>query len=1352
MDSSKQASSGSQPVAPDKDGSDSPSRKSAESPSVSNGDEGWSDPEIDAAMSVLEALSKSPGAPPSSVPSTAADEGDRPARPRELSASALSASSVEKSKRSGAPPSSRRGSAQDTEQAPRSAEVKPALSGTAASQAEPRGSARDESEEQTHYYDRSRLAPQKSAGNQRSELDEPTNFYDRAAVLRAAGMLTRPAQVSGRALDQKGGTNRQRESQSSGSTPSERHIAPPERPQPPTTGENEEPTLFYERPAHVTAARQRARAELERSSADAASAAPLSSRVGPHAPAQATPESPAPASEAPRSAPPPSGSPPSRTSHPASLQSALVVAPPSSADHVTAAAAPQWTPERQSSLSLGIGIGVLSTDAPRPGSLPQPVNAPSSRDGLGSHVQPIPPLASSIAGLPPLGGTGERSSPVGASEPASTRPRVGALEAPPATLPPSPSAELHGSDAPVAKNRVGTEAKSSVAELGEPSSKRVAPVASALVVDVRDASLSASVGEPPSRRSPRAPIAMPTPATVSSAALAGVEGRWVADAPPSVHSPASPLEPRVAQAESISTGSSGIIESPTSESEPPISERFNDLPAGAFDLPAPGNLTAVTTLTFAPRPGAAALEEQARLDRFGSRALRRFIEGAACSVGCALLLAPLDAWFASRVAADRPANLLSVLTCAGLMAPVALLIGCAASVLSLVLHPEAAPSVARFPDALRPPDARRRARLAVIVGLSPLAFSCWLILVTRAALPLLGSNAPPKLLGLLLAASSVGLGLILAAPVLAAARYLGVRLRRAPPDPTKWAVWGGAAGLMPLAFAVATGPTSGAGSALAAFGVFRRPELDLRAPAMLLAIFLAGYLLPNRLSKLPVWWLLTFLILPLGLTYLAGWSWLDTRAIALSVERGAPISRLSLPVGRRLTDGDHDGFARVFGGGDCNDGNARVNPGADDLPENGIDEDCSGADSVATKRASGAATSAEALRERRAGIPKDLNLILFIVDTMRADTLRHPKRVTPHIDELYERSVAVNNAYAPASYTGKSVGPLLIGKHSSETNRDYGHFSAFNKRDIFVQQRLKSAGIRTLSVQGYWYFHQPQYGFDRGFDVVDSEASTAAGYVEGDRSSTSEKLTDRILAQLEKAENTNGRFFLWSQYTDPHAEYIWHQGFDFGPQSIGKYFGEVAFVDHHIGRVLDFVRSKPWGARTAVVVTSDHGEAFGEHGMIRHGFELWEPLVRVPLVMYVPGIAPRQIASRRTLIDLVPTILDLMQVGIPAASGSDFVSGQSMLPEMLGIDGADQARPLLVDMAQGPYTSERQAYIEGDYKLIAAQGRPLGLFNLVSDPSEKQDLLDDVGLRERIVSAYRAYRQGMRVVEVKPKP
>jgi arylsulfatase A-like enzyme len=220
---------------------------------------------------------------------------------------------------------------------------------------------------------------------------------------------------------------------------------------------------------------------------------------------------------------------------------------------------------------------------------------------------------------------------------------------------------------------------------------------------------------------------------------------------------------------------------------------------------------------------------------------------------------------------------------------------------------------------------------------------------------------------------------------------------------------------------------------------------------------------------------------------------------------------------------------------------------------------------------------------------------------------------------------------------------------------------------------------------------------------------------------------------------------MWMHFVDPHAEYAPHAEHDFGSKPRERYDGEVAFVDHHLGRFLGALAQAPFARRTAVVVTSDHGEAFGEHGMIRHGFELWEELVRVPLIVKVPGVPPRRVTARRSGIDLVPTLLDLFKVRFEARRDSDFLSGESLVPDLLRpATDTDPVRPIFMDMARGPHNAERRALIEGDQKLTVSEGRVLGLYDLSQDPGEKSDLSRDKArvqvMREKLAAVTRRLR------------
>jgi arylsulfatase A-like enzyme len=200
------------------------------------------------------------------------------------------------------------------------------------------------------------------------------------------------------------------------------------------------------------------------------------------------------------------------------------------------------------------------------------------------------------------------------------------------------------------------------------------------------------------------------------------------------------------------------------------------------------------------------------------------------------------------------------------------------------------------------------------------------------------------------------------------------------------------------------------------------------------------------------------------------------------------------------------------------------------------------------------------------------------------------------------------------------------------------------------------------------------------------------------------------------------------------------------------YDGEVWFTDQAIGRLLDYIRAQPWGKDTVIAVTSDHGEAMNEHGIAyQHGFEIWESLMRVPLILSVPGEPARRVPMKRSVIDVVPTLLDLMRIPQPAQGE---LSGVSMMDDITAEpSGPYEERDVYLDMPDGPYTHMRRGLLHGPtpgMKLIHFGGKQYQLYDLSTDPGETHDLAGDPTKLAPMVDLLQAKRAGLKEIYVRP--
>ncbi|MFG0315632.1 MAG: sulfatase-like hydrolase/transferase [Planctomycetota bacterium JB042] len=250
--------------------------------------------------------------------------------------------------------------------------------------------------------------------------------------------------------------------------------------------------------------------------------------------------------------------------------------------------------------------------------------------------------------------------------------------------------------------------------------------------------------------------------------------------------------------------------------------------------------------------------------------------------------------------------------------------------------------------------------------------------------------------------------------------------------------------------------------------------------------------------------------------------------------------------------------------------------------------------------------------------PVRRNVLLISIDTLRWDRLGstgHAGAATPNLDRLAASGTLFTNGVAPTPLTLPSHATMFTGKLPIEHGvRDNAPFRLPERHDTLTTT-FAERGYRTAAVVGAAPL-AAGCGLERDFETYDDDfgAQATGTVVLAER--RADAVTDAAIERL--AVDDERPFFLFVHYFDPHAPYAPPAPFaaDFAG---APYDGEVAFVDREIGRLLTALDRSGAAAETLVVVTSDHGEALGEHGEDAHGFFLYDCTIRVPVIVRDPG-------------------------------------------------------------------------------------------------------------------------------------
>lgn len=364
--------------------------------------------------------------------------------------------------------------------------------------------------------------------------------------------------------------------------------------------------------------------------------------------------------------------------------------------------------------------------------------------------------------------------------------------------------------------------------------------------------------------------------------------------------------------------------------------------------------------------------------------------------------------------------------------------------------------------------------------------------------------------------------------------------------------------------------------------------------------------------------------------------------------------------------------------------------------------------------------------------PDPWNVLLVTFDTTRADRIGsygNDRILTPALDGLADQGIRFTNAVSVAPITAPSHSTILTGLYPTGHGvRDNGLF-VLSEQNRTLAEILSDHGYATAAAVGAFPVIS-RFGFDQGFDFFDDHLTGMYEDYLGERAPKKEMFFDeRRAAQVNEAvipwleALEDAPFFLWLHYFDPHQPFEPPPPYD-QLYADDLYDGEIAYADSRLGHMLDQLKRLGKLERTLIVMTADHGEGLGEHNEVTHAVLAYDSTLHVPLIIRPPGLEPddvRVIEDRVGTVDIVPTILDLLDIEIPAE-----IHGQA-LTALWTTDKADPA-PAYTPQYYAENLSPRLTHGWGELRVLYEGGRKYihgprpELYDLEKDPEELNDL------------------------------
>lgn len=346
-------------------------------------------------------------------------------------------------------------------------------------------------------------------------------------------------------------------------------------------------------------------------------------------------------------------------------------------------------------------------------------------------------------------------------------------------------------------------------------------------------------------------------------------------------------------------------------------------------------------------------------------------------------------------------------------------------------------------------------------------------------------------------------------------------------------------------------------------------------------------------------------------------------------------------------------------------------------------------------------------------LPPGPIVLVVTIDALRLEIFDAQNReVAPNLQEMRRNGVYFTQARSSGSDTRFSLATLFTGRYYSMQKWNFKRSKSRPTLELDelprlpeLLQRAKVATVTTVALEKMLI---PKIGIVRGFDEQFDALDPVV--LAGERPRTSEMM-DQIIERLRR--QGPGPMFFYTHIIDPHAPYT--PRIKPVDSQYEAYLQEVTLADREFGRLRRAVKELGLADRTVWIVGSDHGEGFGEHGIFHHNKTLYDIMVHVPLMIQVPGIAPREVHDFVSLMDVGPTVLDLFGVPTPG-----YWMSESLVPYL--VRGRSNPNRLIV--MEKP--REKAMLFPDGLKVFARRGTE-EIYDIRKDPTESENLWDSLG-------------------------